>query len=63
MVFPRLAAVGGAVPDVRRHIFGEIDFIVDYKNQYGVASPCTKTSTALPRLAYYLYCLSFVALS
>lgn len=28
MVFPRLAAVGGAVPDVRRHIFGEIDFIV-----------------------------------
>ncbi|WP_265092998.1 hypothetical protein [Neisseria meningitidis] len=25
MVFPRLAAVGGAVPDVRRHIFGEID--------------------------------------
>ncbi|HEZ5469400.1 TPA: hypothetical protein WIY84_002073 [Neisseria meningitidis] len=28
MVFPRLAAVGGAVHDVRRHIFGEIDFIV-----------------------------------
>ncbi|HEZ0886135.1 TPA: hypothetical protein WH997_001997 [Neisseria meningitidis] len=28
MVFPRLVAVGGAVHDVRRHIFGEIDFIV-----------------------------------